>query len=1005
MDKTEIFRILGIESDTDEKTIRNAYHARLAMTNPEDDQEGFMRLREAYEAACRMVRMSQDGEDGKKVSEVDLTPSGRWMEKVAQVYGSLKTRKDVESWKKLFNDDCFVSLDEEENCRIKLFTFLMSNFRLPTDVWRLLDKELGILKDKAFLKEHFRLDFVHFITSRCEHGEDVDFEQFRGADDAPYDSFLQIYDKCVLALRDSDFDLAKRYIDSADELDIRHPVMENCRAQLLAGRGDTEGAVRILEDVLRLYPEDEMLSYNLAEILWKRGDEDPHSRDRAAAIYEELKRKNPDHYMANLRLAGWYCDNGRYHEAKECAEKVLFPGGDSVFMELLARINAPLEEEYLSLYRESGGWEPALNLCWCYLQDGKVNKGIRLAREICGLLPPDKKSEYYGLMAKLYWESADYKESAAMAALWERELSEKLSAPEYDDAERDRHRLRQAHLIRIQCMHCMGLTVEALGECEKALEGSFGDVGILLEMARIFAETGEYERCRSTAEKLADEYMVYVGFTSLLEASYRMRSAGDIIGNGNICLSFFPGYTRAYEYMAEVYFVLERSDDFKALMERAEKNEVKSVILDAYRYLMSNEKVRHARLSESEVSWKISTVFQKNYLEPLLFKGHIFCYESGLTVINDLLYRLPKAFVLVARAEFYYAARRYEQAKEDYEKAVSMSPYVPRAWHGLGRVYISLGNYDRALACTRRAVLYMRNKANVPAIRQTAVIYSLLGDYAAALEACGQYEECGGEKDGEYIKLKTEILINLGNAKDALSFCVGACAGQEKKWDLYRKQVMICALTGQGEDARRILGEWKKQTRTGYGVASFLTGGPKDVSGRMLYNAAGWTELLCGSPQEALKAFEISIRGLKFCDRESDVLIGDAVFAAAVCGDKKRSIRWGKLLKTSINRRSFSSGDEYFQTPRRERFLRMLAELSVKEDEIPEKMHEEAEKCGICMNCSRRFCGKMESIGILMLIRRGRKQDAQGRLDGILEEQPGDRRLLAIRHVIFNDKL
>ena len=76
MEPIEVFQILGIEQTKDERALKNAYRDKLTVTNPEDDPEGFKRLRMAYEEACRYAG-TPDAEENEEAEPEPNTKSRR----------------------------------------------------------------------------------------------------------------------------------------------------------------------------------------------------------------------------------------------------------------------------------------------------------------------------------------------------------------------------------------------------------------------------------------------------------------------------------------------------------------------------------------------------------------------------------------------------------------------------------------------------------------------------------------------------------------------------------------------------------------------------------------------------------------------------------------------------------------------------------------------------------------------------------------------------------------
>ena len=69
----DMWDVLGIEETGDKDELKTAYRNKLRTVNPEDDQEGFMRLRKAYEEALKYIETSEN-ESSKSVDRDERFP-------------------------------------------------------------------------------------------------------------------------------------------------------------------------------------------------------------------------------------------------------------------------------------------------------------------------------------------------------------------------------------------------------------------------------------------------------------------------------------------------------------------------------------------------------------------------------------------------------------------------------------------------------------------------------------------------------------------------------------------------------------------------------------------------------------------------------------------------------------------------------------------------------------------------------------------------------------------
>ena len=357
--------------------------------------------------------------------------------------------------------------------------------------------------------------------------------------------------------------------------------------------------------------------------------------------------------------------------------------------------------------------------------------------------------------------------------------------------------------------------------------------------------------------------------------------------------------------------------------------------------------------------------------------------------------------MFVERGIFHRAGHHYEEAREDFEKAISLNPSNPYAYNGLSFVYKYMGNYEKALYYIKKAILYMDDEMSPVIYTDMADLYSLLGCYDKALEACRQYEAITQDTSIWFLKQYAECCVNLGRAKEACE--LHEKYAEKDKFGSLENCVDACLKCGEPELAGQKLAVWAEALGIRKGLRAGLGFGRKDAGPGSkeyirYYKYALWAALICGTVQDAADCIN-HLKKYALPEEKSESRLADMVMACILCGMEKEGRKYGAQLAKALRRESFAERDLFYDREKAHLQLKILAAWYTEPEEKLEELFGKEESTGVCHYCTSVVCREMEGVRILYLLRQGKEEEAWERLHRNLELQPADEYMLAIKHI------
>lgn len=583
MDTQLVWKVLGLEPTKDEEELKNRYHELLREVNPEDDPEGFKRLREAYEEAVSLAKQPEQQEAGEEKSkdEIDL-----WLDRVNDRYWYKSTRNDPEIWSELFDDPVCMALDTALEVRERFLVFLMNHNNFDQKIWKLIDKEFNIIADKKELMELFPRDFLDYVQYQIENQNFFPYEllEVKGLDESEIqlDTYIMGYLRIKNQIDREEYENQWQALQDLSAYEVYHPYEDVERVRLYLHEEKTEQAVALIQRLLMEYPDEVYIGYFAGRTYWAAEE-----WEQAYQCWNHVAECLPEHYGARVGIAKYYMKCGENLKAKELIMELLeINGRDDSLLEMMRDVNVPLIDYYHNLAAEEPeNKEHAVEACWCMFQNEMFAETIEELDRL--QIQPEEKEyyEYVNMKGRCFLGLEQYPEAIDYLLQWEENRKNLVD----DGSEKYKKRQSREGFIK----STIGVVYQNLKDFEKA--EAYLKEGIALEqdefvrhsfmdrLALLYYDNDKLEKCVDVCTAIIEENSgYYPAYLRRQQAYFDLQDGNNVVNDYYNAIHIFPQYYKPYLLAVRVFCIYRQYEDARKVLEAAKEQKIQQEMLDFY---------------------------------------------------------------------------------------------------------------------------------------------------------------------------------------------------------------------------------------------------------------------------------------------------------------------------------------------------------------------------------------------------------------------------------------
>lgn len=416
------WNILGIDPTENNSEIKKAYAQKLKMYHPEEDPEGYQKLREAYDSALKYARrmsspsLSIDSipDDNANlnadlIEETVIEPDSRFfshtlsmqdnltksndqekqieelMVKVETLYNDFFSRIVPSNWESLLNSNVMWNINSRKTLEYKMLDFFADHRHLPQKVWMLLNSHFNWSDEHAndSYSPYYNHEILAYIIGQINKVKPLDYSFFKQVEGINYDEFLDYKENAQNAYKSQNFSDSYTYIKQAKKLYQDDPDLLRLEGILYLRNKEYTKAIDAFNKLLTIDPDDtDGIRYRATAFY------EIKQRKSFLEDYNRLYPKRPSHDEVLLFVAKNHFKLGNLQKAKHLAiiaQKNNFLRNEA--RALVSHIHAKMRIDInrnLELYPHNSDLIIKLNnidkevLKGYYLDFGIVGKGLKL---------------------------------------------------------------------------------------------------------------------------------------------------------------------------------------------------------------------------------------------------------------------------------------------------------------------------------------------------------------------------------------------------------------------------------------------------------------------------------------------------------------------------------------------------------------------------------------------------------------------------------------------------